>query len=641
MPTLTPSAPIAFNYLQTFNTPVISCTYDVSDLPFSGNIQNLELYGFPAWLMYQNAYVDHAEKKIFFTLKVIETYAYTLSEGDYYGEFIVKFRGAVGFSLTTFTSNPFAVTLNVQHATQLNIIPNQFIFNYIIGGNAPATQTLQIQSSSNWTVESNQSWVTISNASGVDSGQVSIGADASGITTGTYSAIITVTDAYAVQQAVVTLNVSDAQTSSTYLYVSPQNLEFLSILAVDNTTVKTLNIEASHSWSASSSQSWLVISATSGSAGETTIDVSVDSVALTETQTSYLGIITFTSQNIQQEVFVVLNILEFFLQGLASDSFYYIDDRNKFEASNIIPNNYLLIQSITSYNGKSYILKTRTPYHLGVATALIGMEGNTIMPSMIPTTDFTTRIKNDFLPMVVNYNIRNKNAITDAVTNLANYNNVRFIQGKTPAINDKLTYTPAEVTLTKKGVLSLSVKSDVAVTTITVSGDFTATYTTSIGNELYVYNAIIDLAPMNLVPGNQITINFGGFDTIVNISESSQEQNLLFFETEWQTYDVFETTGALSIANDVTREETVIDTEGKEHTKIVSINLGAKYTLDTGWVYSQDEVEWLMKLLTAKRFFLYHNNIQTEIVLETRQLTVYKTREYAKSYQLKFKKAIV
>ena len=81
--------------------------------------------------------------------------------------------------------------------------------------------------------------------------------------------------------------------------------------------------------------------------------------------------------------------------------------------------------------------------------------------------------------------------------------------------------------------------------------------------------------------------------------------------------------------------------EGEKHTKVVAIDKGVDYTINTGYLYTQAEVDWLERMLYAKRKFIFIDDQPIEIIMETKSIETYKTREYTKGYPLKFRKAIV
>ncbi|WP_044403417.1 BACON domain-containing protein [Lacinutrix sp. Hel_I_90] len=628
-----PARPYAFNFVQGQTPYPTTVVYTHNQSILNGTIQ---LYGFPQWLTYENLIFDSTAKTITFTLKVIESYANSMAPGDYSGIIILKFREGL---ITVRRSA--GVTLNVQQVTLLTINPSVFSFSYIIGGSLPLLQTMQIQSGASWSIENNASWLTLSSINGFQNGSSQIGVNPIGLTVGEYSTILEIADGQFTKQATVLLSVSQGNTPTDFLYVTPEAIQFVSELAVANTTQKTISLETSHAWTTVVSQSWLVLSASSGTSGNTTLNLSVDSAALTNTEIPYLGTITFNCQDIEKTIYVQLYIVDLIVSGLQTGDFLYADDRNELLVTNILANNFLILESV-AYNGfTNTLFNLRAPYQNGSAKVLLGQEANNLLKSVSPPSVLSTGVNSKVKPLSVDYKAINKNRITDSTVLVQEFQNIKFLKGKTPEVVDKLCYAPNEINLSKKGVLSLSVLANEAPSDIVISGAHDLTFTTAIANDLYVYNAIINMADIPLVSGEQITVSWGGLQVVVNIIDNTVESNMIAFENEWGEYEFFECTGFIQEAVPVDKLETELQVEGKKHTKVVSIDVGKEYILNTGWVLSQLEIDWLVKILSSKRLFLYRDGLPNEIILETKSLDKYKTREYYRSYSLNFKKAII
>ncbi|WP_422105594.1 BACON domain-containing protein [Winogradskyella sp.] len=637
----TPAAPLPINYSQGLPYPDIPVSFAV-DAQLS-NITNLQILGVPEWLTILNLLYSSSTQTITFSVRVNAAHADGMQEGNYEADIRLRFRANVSITTATITSDPYRVFIEINATTFLALNPTVLPFNYIIGGNLPQNQTLNITSGGSWNITAFQSWVTLSQTNGVGSSSLSVGVNTVGLTAGIYESILQVNDSLGTpRQATVTLVVTAGDTENTYLYVSPENLQFISEQGVDNTTQKTVTIEASDAWSVTSSQAWCVLSVSSGSSGLSSITVTVDSDELTNINLPYLAELVFTSEGIQKTVFVELIIIPFLLQGITSETHYFANDRNKLEVTNVFPNMQLYCEAIAGNGVENVVYKLNAPYQNGLAKQLIGMETNVLLKHVIPTNNFTTRVKHNIDPVNINLNAFNKAVFTGATTPLANYSNLKFLTGKTPEIANKLCYTPATINVTKDAIISLSaLNATEAPTDIVISGDVTQTISATIANNLLTYNAIINLSLLSLQAGNQITIAWSGITITVNIKDNPVEQTIIAFENEWREFEFFECTGFLTITPKIDQIKTEIQVEGAEHTKIVSIDKGASYTLNTGYIYSKAEFEWLAKILYAERVYIYVDGQPVEIILDSKSLTTYKTREHFRSYNLKFTKAII
>ena len=636
-----PISPLFFPYIQF--SPQAPSELVSADVPQElSNINNIQILSLPPWLNVQNTRYESSEGKIYFDLVINSNYTDSITAGDYSASIRLRYRATVlGIATATITSEFYNVLLTVITVIPLELSPTTLPFNFLIGGPPEQNKTLNITSESNWTIISSQNWVTLSQTTGFSSGQVFVGVDPTGLTVGQYSASLTVQDATSTRIATVTLNVNEGDTDTDFLFISPQNLQFLSVLSIVNETSTPVSIDASGNWSAVASESWINLSVNSGGAGITSINISVDSVALTDLETPYLGQITFTQQNLQKIIYVELFLVEFLRNGIESETLYFADDRNKFSVTNIIPNMSLYLEGTLNNGIQNIIYKLSAPYQNGLAKVLFGLETNVMLRSVIPTNNFITRIKNNIRPVVINFLAYNKRFRGSGTIPLERFSNVRFLTGKTPVITNKLCYIPNLIHVTKNAVLSLSCLSEDLVNEIIITGDVTGTINSGIADNVLVYNAVINLSDFNLQVGNKINIASGSVSVDVLIKEDGIDHNIVAFENEWREYEFAEFTGRLQIEAESNATETELQNEGTKITKTVSIDSGKGYTLDTGHIYSQAEMDWISKILESRRIFIYEDGEPVEIVLTTKRLVTYETRTHYRAFKLKFKKAIV
>jgi hypothetical protein len=636
-------SPSSYGYIyKKFATAPPPVLFNInSDVDTLSNLSNVRAKNLPAWLELYNSYYNSELETYTFYVRLKPLYVQTMPAGfysvslDMWGNY-AKFPY---FGMDIDLNTNIFVTLEVKDTLLLAITPTSKVFEYIIGGTVPQNETLQVTSESNWNVAASQSWVTLSSSVGVGAGQIYFGVNPAGLTVGQYEAIVTVTDNLFVKTLTVILIISEGDTLSTYLYIEPRNIQYVSELGIANTTQKALNLENSHAWTAVASQPWIVLSAASGDAGISTINVSVNSALLPVN--NYVGEIIFTSNGIIKKVFVLLSVVEFLTSGLLSETLYFADDHNKLKVTNVENNTFLSVDASASHATGNLNYQFEAPYFKGIASVVIGKETNNLLKSVIPTNNLATRVQNNIAPINIGLTVFNKNRFTEATAQVAQYANLYFLTGKTPVILNKLCNIPQTIYVTKKAVLSLSLLANTPPSQIVITGAVSAIIGTSIASNLYVYNAIVNLKDFTLATGDAITITYGSLVVNVVIKKEVPETRLLAFENEWKEYEFFETTGFLIENKNADKTDTEIQIEGEKHTKTVSIDIGKDYTLNTGFIYSQDEVIWLSKILEAKRIFLYEGTNPVEIILETKSMQIYKTRDTGKSFALKFKKAIV
>jgi hypothetical protein len=82
--------------------------------------------------------------------------------------------------------------------TELSLSRTQFTFGYVQGGATPQSQSFIVSNTgngtSNWSVSPSSSWMNCDPTSGIDSGEVTVSMNPSGLTAGDYNGTITVSD---------------------------------------------------------------------------------------------------------------------------------------------------------------------------------------------------------------------------------------------------------------------------------------------------------------------------------------------------------------------------------------------------------------------------------------------------------------
>ena len=616
-------------------------TFEHKDLRDSGSSSWKIRDAIPPWLDVVNLLFNQNTKEINFTIRIKEGYANSMAFGLYSTILRVEWR-ILPFGVLKRPNDAIdrlTVTLDVKDTLVLNVTPNPLVFNYVIGDPLPGNKLLQITSETNWTITAYQPWISLSDSSGTDSGQVLVGVDPSGLVLGKNESFLLIQDGNFQKSVVVIFNISEGDTENDYLYIEPRNIEFVSEEGIANTKEITLNLDVSNDWTATLSEAWLGLDSLAGASGLTDLVATVDSATLDVG--AYTGYIEFKNGDLIKKVYVTLTVIAFLVDGIESEGTYFAKDRNKLNVSNTEDNTFLVLDIVSSNGTSNVPYQKETPFFKGLANVLIGTETTHLLKSVVPTNSFVSRIQNNIKPININIDAFSENRFTDVQKVISSFSNLKFLNGKTPVVANKLSYIPAAITVTNKAVLSFSYFSATAPTEINITGDATAVIGASVPNNLYVYNAIIDLSVLDLVVGNTITITLETIAIQVTIKPSEAEQTIIAFENEWNEYELIELTGYLTVTPDAKKQTTQLQVEGEKHTKVTSIDSGFSYDVATGNIYSQEEKEWIAKILDSKRVFIYINGEPVEIVMITKSLPVYKTREYLKSYKLKFKKAIV
>jgi len=233
-----------------------------------------------------------------------------LGAGTYNGNVTVTASGASNSPRTV------AVTLNITSSTpNLTLSPTTLSFAYQVGGTTPAAQTVTTSSSGSaltFTVTTSAGWLTATPASGTTPNSISVGINTSGLTAGSYTGTVTVTESGAgnsPQRVNVTLTVTAAGPPN--LLLSPSSLTFGYLTGGTLPGAQNVNITSSGtalSYSVSTAGAWLSATPASGSTpGTLSISVNPSGLAVG----TYTGTVTVTASgaaNSPVNLSVTLNV---------------------------------------------------------------------------------------------------------------------------------------------------------------------------------------------------------------------------------------------------------------------------------------------------------------------------------------------
>jgi hypothetical protein len=199
---------------------------------------------------------------------------------------------------------------------KMNLAPTSLTFAYQIGGTVPAAQTVAVSSSTstaiNYTASTATTWLTTT-ASGTTPGNLSIGANPSGLAAGTYTGSVSVASTGASnspQSIPVTLNVTAAAGKPT-LGVSPTSLTFNYQIGGSTPAAQSVTTSSSTStaisYTATTASAWLTTTASGTTPGSLSIGVSPASLAA-GTYTGTVSIASTGASNTPVSLPITLNV---------------------------------------------------------------------------------------------------------------------------------------------------------------------------------------------------------------------------------------------------------------------------------------------------------------------------------------------
>lgn len=630
MATINPNS-ISFTYKQ-YDTAPVGQLVTVTNMIVPGYFS---LSNVPSWLtiLSENVEDDMYSENVIFTVNT--SVANTLSPGSYTA--IILFMSADQADKAQ-NEGYLTVNLEVEKTVQISVSSLNVTFNHTIGAANPEGKLIQVTAENNWTVSKSEAWVIVTPDAGSNNGFFNITVETSGLAAATHSATVIVSDGITSVEIDVSLLVSDGNTVDDYLYVAPNDLDFTRNIGASFSKTSTVSVNSSAAWIATVSAPWITLNKTSGSAGTDTVEVATDISSIPAG--NYVGEVIFTKDNFIKKVYVALQVSESITNAPINGEIYFAKDLIKVIMSSGNANSFLQVDFNATLAAGNSVYYKKTPFIKGVATAIIGEESVNLIKSIIPPEVLTTSAVQLITPISINFTAYERDYYTSETFEQLERNSLLFLNGKTPETSNKLSYLPAQITVSNKAVVILNVFSLAAPTTINITGAVADVVDVSLTANKYVYTAMVNLAEYNLKELDVITVTFGTQEVEIRIKKTPAESLTLAFENEWQLPEFFEITGELIIASTANFTTQTLQEDTNTHERIVSAAPGASFTLLTGYVESEAEIAWLDKIKDTKRCFLYIDGEQIEVIPTFKSLEIYKTRKHQSTYKLTFKKAI-
>ena len=535
----------------------------------------------------------------------------------------------------------FTLKIVVTDTQLLTLSPSTAVFEYQLDGTQPEQKRINVLSESNWTVKKTKNWVKVSSTSGENNGSFFIEVTPSGLSVGTHTDTITVIDSLSTKTIPVSLVISQADTDTTFLYISPTKIN-VSYTIGGFLAVKKIEYNASGNWTAEASASWINLSATSGKAG-------VGSVQLTLQNTSslnegvYTSEISFKLAGVVKKVYVTLNVFDFVVNLLNPNTLYFTKENNLIEISSKQNETHLALSMATNYEERYHVTKKMLPFYNGAAYRRIGDFPQTILGQrpMLPSIHAVDLIFS-YDPVELNLTLTEEDLLSDIIYQVVPVNGVQFLKGKKPTSNS-ITEMPLTRYLTKKGVLTFSVLSNKGGigNKITLTGavskvfDFQNPYKP-------LYTAIIPIKELgNLKIGDSFEVAILDSKLTVHIIPEGNDHCMIFWENDNGVWDVVECTGDITeIRNPTTSSFEFIKDHNTTETKVVDAFTTTRYKINTGWIYNKEDVVGLSKLLEATNVYIQFRDEIVKVKPTTKRLELPQKNESTISYDLTFENVL-
>ncbi len=505
------------------------------------------------------------------------------------------------------------------------------------------SRSITITSENNWTVISTSSWVTLNRTRGSGTGTISVSADPTGLITGAYESDIVINDGIHSRTVQVTLLVSgingDNGNDGSLLRVNPKSasITFLSREIPNKTT--TLQIESSEDYQLNFRNNLIEVIDTSS-------EGNIDTLTLRPIQQLFASgvyneTLEINTSNAIDQFFIQLIAYQTPITEIEDNKLFFVDDRNEYILGATKNDTEGLLQFIAHLSDEDLLYTKELPFYRGLATEVLGQEVSSLLESVNPQPTHITNVTHLLSPIRLEMEAFEKETFSSEKTRLEGFTNLLFLNGASPKIENKVSYIPKIVHIPINGILSFSIYSITDPGDVTITGSIEEQISSTTLGSKGIYTVTINMVNLPLTIGNQIEVFVNGISVIANIIPSEKEHNLLIFENEWQSYEVINLTGVIKIEKSKGWESTIKNSRGKQHKKIVEARSPRVFSVNTGKIYSAEEVEWLSRIFDSEKIFLEIKGERIEVYPNISKLPMYETDLFFSEYNLKFTEAIV
>lgn len=542
-------------------------------------------------------------------------------------------------SSITYSVASIPVNLALTDSVLLSVSPTSLLFTMNSGDANPAGKIVQIASENSWTISKDVAWIGLSKTSGSNNDSFTVTVDSTGLGTGSYTGEITVAEGVTEETIQVTFTISDGNTTEDFLYVNPTEVEIVRNVNSSYSPFTNISLNSSAAWTATKYDTWISLSASSGSSGTDNITVSADITGLSPGV--FAGEVEFTHGSFIRKVYITLRLYDLSLSAPENNTLYYAKDDVSLIMTSEKTTSFLRVDCTAETTNNHIIYPKKAPFFLGKATVNIGEETETFLTPTETPNVLQTSVVSLITPAIINFTAYEVDYFTGQTFDSLLRSNLFFLNGKTPVIANKLTYLPSNIVTTKNAVIALSIYKETPPNSVELSGAVTDTIYLNIEDDTKVYTLFLDLKDYELKDKDVIDVDFEGHVVNINIKEEDVESVLLLFENEWKLPEIIELTGDLNITGTASYTTQKLQVDKKVHERILEAEPGEEFTVISSWMYTQEQKEWLFKILDSKRMYLFINNTKIEVIPTFRKLELYNTNEHQVNYKLTFKKAIL
>lgn len=618
----------------------------------------------PSWLtvILTNINAQSSGSTVDFITKVNSSGANVLPEGSHTAQVTLNITYDTPFGSQGTTQRSYTVNIDVTAPLVLKIDPQVINKNAEFGAGNPSAVPLSITTENNWSIVTDANWLSVSNSNGNGSDTVNVLFNIDGLSVGSYTGNILVDDGINTKTAVVNLIISSSS-SQQFVIVDPDIIEVSENQGQTSQSTGQFILENTLDVDVSTLDSWIDVTATQYTPGIHAISFSIQNTASFNLG-SYIGSIQFSSAIGITNVTILLKILNEGASGITSNATYFAKDYNTLNLRNAQSNAEVVLKHRVETTDGVKIYKRKLPYFKNKIRAEIGLETiNLLKPAPITDID-TNRLYRPFIPLKYKIEVFNK-LIGESNLQLNNtLDDMVFINGRTPedvftnfdlsdvitsstTVNAKrLSHLPKRVYVHNNSYLSFSFYRSSPLNAINITiGSVTDTINLSsaipsatINN---LYTVFINLNNYDLKDGDLVNIDGGIIECTAFIKKPQAESVQLIWQNQWDMPEVFNCTGTFTIDDTSDSETAEYVKDNKEITEEFAFKPAKDFEVNTGDIYTQEEVDQLKTILSGRNIRIKHGDNIYKVVKRFTKLESFETRKFMGAFSLKFESAEV
>lgn len=547
----------------------------------------------------------------------------------------------------TFTPGPqyvyetLYVEITIIKTQLLQVTPGSANFDFVIGGSSPTARVFNILSEASWTIAKTAAWLILSTAAGSNNGSFNVSINTTGLAPGTYNDNVTVDDGGTPVVIPVSLTVTEADTGSDYLSVYPTVLNFGFTEGGTVPSPKLIFINASANYTVTTAQSWLLLSAASGSSGYSQFTIGLQNLGALAIGNHVGYVDVKIGSTLVKRITIYLEIYELISETLDPNTLYFCDDENMIKVSSGRNDTSMIMVISASYLGVNHNLPYNIPFFSGIAAKRIGEEAKNIMGDTNLFGLAEIGVLLPYNPVNLNFDINEIEISTNTVLQSSSLNGVRFLKGKKP-LTSWLCNLPKKIYLTKKATLIFSVLSDGnAPGDLVISGDVAQTITTN-AQVFDYYTVVLPFSKLGTIEAEfNFDVSLLGQSINVTIIDDNLDQSMLYAESQWGTLEPFEFTGQV-VETSKFRDEKYEFRKDHLHTetKVHQRKKRKAFKINTGFIYTDEMMNYLDVLLEAEVYYLQTANSFQKVICTAKKLEVMNSLREFNSADLTFEDVI-